>query len=569
MASRATGNRSGADLRESDQLEGLLEIGRGLVSHLDLESTLSSLLEVARELTGARFAAVGTLDGDRRELEHFLTSAGDRRGREAIDELARSRGLLELLVGHPTPLRLDDIGDHAAAAGFLAVHPEMTPFLGVPIIIRGEALGTFYLTESPAGTFNEKDERSVIALAGWAAVAIENARLYDAAERHRKDLGQAVRGLEATVAIARAIGVETQLDRVLEMIVERARALIEARAMVILLAEGDDLVLAARAGEVDEACLGRRVPLAGSVFERVLRREALEQVLDPFEGAVPELAELCKSSALVVPLRYRGRDVGLMVAVAAPEQSGGFRAEHAGLLDSVAVSASIAVWTARTAEDGRARRGLQAAEAERTRWARELHDGTLQGLGALQISLAAARSTVDPSLRDQVLAQAEDQATEEISQLRALITDLRPVALDELGIAAALEALVDRSRRASGIQIEISTDFGFEAGRTASRHVPELETAIYRIIQEALGNAVKHAGATRIDVSVRDLDDRVELIVTDDGRGFDVQSSRTGFGLTGMRERVELERGTLRVISRPGEGTRVEVMLPARRRPMA
>ena len=527
------------------------------------------MLELARELTGARFAAVGILDRERSELERFLTSGTDRREREAIGEALRGRGILGLLSGRPQPLRLDNIGDHPASLGLPAAHRRMTTFLGVPIIVHGEAQGVIYLTEKAGGPFQSEDERSVIALAGWAAVAIENARLHEAAERDRRDLGHAVRGLEATVAIARAIGAETQLDRVLELIVERGRAMIEARAMVILLVDGDELVLAARAGEAGVECLGRRVPRSGSVFDRVASQGAPAYVTDPFDGADVGLAELPVSNALVVPLRYRGRGVGTMVAFSAPEQPGGFRAEQVQLLDSVATSAAIAVWTARTVEDDRARRSLQAAEAERTRWARELHDGTLQGLGSLQISLASARHTADPGLRDRVLAQAADQATEEIAQLRALITDLRPVALDELGIAAALEALVDRARRMSGLEIKISTDFDLEAGRAAQRHVPELETAIYRIVQEALSNAVKHAGATRVEVTVRERDDRVDLIVEDDGRGFDLQSQRTGFGLIGMQERVELEHGTLRVTSEPGEGTRAEVTLPVRRRPSA
>lgn len=551
---------------QSDRLERLLEIALSLVSSLDLEGTLSRLVEVARELTGAGYAAVGVLDGSRRELERFITSGIDQRGREVIGDLPQGRGVLGLLIERPELLRLADIGDHAASYGFPPGHPQMTTFLGVPIVIRGEVWGNLYLTEKSGGPFDEEDEESVRALAGWAAVAIDNARLHEAAERDRADLAHAVRSLEATVAIARAVGGETQLDRALELIVERGRSLIEARAMVVLLVEGDELVLAARSGAAGAGYVGRRVALAGSAFERSLREGRLEHVTDPFGGADPKFTDLRAASALLVPLRYRGRSVGVLVGFAAPEQTGGFRAEQAELLDSVAVSAAIAVSTARTVEDGRAHRGLQAAEAERSRWARELHDGTLQGLGGLQISLASARRTADPAVRDRVLGQAAEQATEEIAQLRALITDLRPVALDELGVAAALEALADRTQRVSGLRIRISTDFDFEAGRASSRHVPELETAIYRIVQQALSNAVQHAGARRVDVSVRDLDGHVVLMVEDDGRGFDVQSQRTGFGLIGMQERVELEHGTLRVTSEPGEGTRAEATLPVRRR---
>lgn len=565
MTGRGPDQDGTADRREHPRLERVPELGRSLVTNLDLEALLAQLLDVARELTGARFAAVGVLDRDRRELDRFITSGIDRAGRDAIGALPRGRGILGLLIERPEPLRLDRIDEHPASFGFPAGHPPMESFLGVPIMIGGEAWGNLYLTEKADGPFDADDEQSVTALAGWAAIAIENARLHEAAERDREDLGHAVRGLEATVAIARAIGGETKLDRVLELIVERGLTLIGARATLVLLKQDEELMIAARAGSVSAERLGRRVPLAGSVFERVLREGTPAHVDDPFAAADPGLADLRSTRALVVPLRYRGRSIGIMVAFAATEPGGRFRPEQAELLESVAVSAAIAVWTAQNVEDDRARRSLQAAEAERTRWARELHDGTLQGLGALQISLATARRTPDPVLRDRVLTQAAEQATEEIAQLRALITDLRPVALDELGIAAALEALVDRTGRMSGLQIRIATDF--TAGRTIERHVPELETAIYRLVQEALSNAVKHAGAGRIDVTVSDRDDFVRLVVEDDGRGFDVRApTGGGFGLTGMHERVALEHGTLRVVSRPGEGTRAEATLPARRR---
>jgi signal transduction histidine kinase len=432
-------------------------------------------------------------------------------------------------------------------------------------VIRDRTCGAFCMTRS-GEPFSAEDERTVVALASWAAVAIQNVRLHEASERHRRHLGHAVRGLEATVSIARAIDGETQLDRVLGLIAERGRALIEARGMVIVLAEGDDMVFSACAGDVGAAYLGRRVSLGGSVIARVLASGEVERVTDPFGASDPDDPGTLGSEALVVPLRHRGRAFGTMVAFAPFGQPDGFHAEQAELLGSVAASAAVAVWTARTVEDDRARRGLQAAEAERTRWARELHDGTLQGLGALQISVASARRVSDPAVRDRVLAQAAEQATHEIAQLRALITDLRPAALDDLGIEAALEALIDRSRRASGLEIDMVADFTLEAGRVAERHLPEVETAIYRIIQEALTNAVRHAGATRIHVKVREHEGRVEILVEDDGRGFEVQARRGGFGLVGMRERVELERGTLQVTSRPGDGTRVEVTLPLRRR---
>src|SRR3954453_3835184 len=126
----------------------------------------------------------------------------------------------------------------------------MRGFLGVPILIRGEAWGNLYLTEKADGDFDQDDEDAVVVLADWAAIAIENPPLYRTVDPRRAELERAVRGFEATATIARAVGGETDLDRVLELIVKRGRALVEARDVLILLAEGDDLRVAADAGRL-------------------------------------------------------------------------------------------------------------------------------------------------------------------------------------------------------------------------------------------------------------------------------------------------------------------------------
>src|SRR4029077_2458207 len=155
-------------------------------------------------------------------------------------------------------------GQHPKSYGFPIGHPPMQSFLCVPLVIRGEAWGNLYLTEKAQGEFDESDEDAILALAGWAAIAIENARLHQS-ERDRRDaLERAIRGLEATTEIARAVGGETQLDRVLELIVKRGRALVEARGMVILLTDGADLVITAVAGQVDASLVGTRLAIAES-----------------------------------------------------------------------------------------------------------------------------------------------------------------------------------------------------------------------------------------------------------------------------------------------------------------
>ena len=232
------------------QLARLLAVGRALVSELDLESVLNQVLETARDLTSARYAALGILDERKAELERFLTVGLDDETRRTIGPLPRGHGVLGELIRNPQPLRLPDVTEHARSYGFPPGHPPMTTFLGVPVSVRGEAYGNLYLTDKAGGEeFTDSDEQLVVVLSEWAAVAIDNARLYESVARRRAELERVVRGLEATSAISRAVGFETELQRVLELIVKRGRAMSEARSFLVVLEQDDSFCVEAAAGE--------------------------------------------------------------------------------------------------------------------------------------------------------------------------------------------------------------------------------------------------------------------------------------------------------------------------------
>jgi signal transduction histidine kinase len=206
-----------------------------------------------------------------------------------------------------------------------------------------------------------------------------------------------------------------------------------------------------------------------------------------------------------------------------------------------------------------------ATEDERRRWARELHDETLQGLGALRLSLAAARRAADPEAWRAALDDGVAQLDTEIASLRGIISDVRPASLDELGTGAAVDALADRFR-SRGIDVALRIDLDYEAGRTETRHDDKLETALYRITQEAMTNAFKHSGAESLSIEITETDDHIDVRVRDEGRGYDPSEHTGGFGLLGMRERVQLLGGRLTVDTAPGAGTAVMARLPTRRR---
>lgn len=547
---------------DENRLRVLIEASRAVVAERELEAVFDRLLQAARHVTGARYAALGVLDEDRKRLADFITVGIDEDRRHEIGDLPRGRGVLGLLISAPAPLRLTDVGSHPRSYGFPQGHPPMHSFLGVPILLRNEVWGILYLTEKEGGPFDEADEESAVVLAAWAAIAIENARLHRRGEERRSELGRSVEALQATTEIARAVGGETQLDRVLELIAKRSRALVEARGLAILLLDGEELVIAAAAGEIPLEAVGSRVAVGGSVAGRVTTTGRSERITDLGNSLRFALGDLGVEAVagLFVPLRFRGGTLGVLEAFdrfEGPE----FSAQDEALLQGAAASAATAVATAQSVERDRLRRSLQAAEEERRRWARELHDDTLQALGGLRVLLSSARRTEDPNVFRQAIDTAVRQIGEEIAGLRALITELRPASLDELGLGSAVDALVERMRLVHGLQIETTFDLDRESGRTTQRLDPELETAVYRIIQESLTNAARHARADRVDVSVIQRGGEVNLTIADDGQGFDEDVPSEGFGLTGMRERVALANGRLELSSSP-EGTVVTVSVP-------
>lgn len=552
---------------DAHRLQRLIDVGRSLVSELEVETALHRLLDAAREITGARYAALGVLDEDRKTLRRFLTVGIDEATHREIGDLPRGRGVLGVLISDPEPLRLAHVGDHPRSYGFPAGHPPMDSFLGVPVLIRGEAYGNLYLADKDGGEeFTDDDERAAVVLADWTAIAVDNARLFERESERRFELERAVMGLEATTAIARAVGGETDLERILELIVKRGRALVEARAMIILLQEGEELRVVAASGELDGDVLGIRVPVEGSVSGGVLqtgRAERLDNISERLRSPLDEAIQA--HTGLFVPLVFRGHALGVLATFDRLGKGPEFGSEDEQILLAFAASAATAVATAQQVAAQTLRGSIESSERERARWARELHDETLQDLAALKVGLTAARRSGDPETLNQAVDQAVAQVDEAVRELRSLITELRPASLDQLGVQPAVEALAERLGALTDIEIELDIDLAYDRGRVATRHHPELESTVYRVVQETLNNVVKHAAATRAVVMISDDETALELTVRDDGRGFDAGAPAAGFGLVGMRERVALLGGSLTLDSTPEKGTTVRVVLPVRR----
>src|SRR6185437_10984104 len=297
----------GTELR----LRALFDATVALSAELSLESLLQKIVETAAGLTGARYAALGVIDESGLALERFVTTGIDAEMRREIGELPHGRGILGVLIREARPLRLHDLGDDPRSIGFPPNHPPMRSFLGVPILLRGVVYGNLYLTEKSGGDFTAEDEELVTLLASQAAVAIENARLYESATRWSRQL-------ESLHEVVRSVVEETELDSLLELICRRLRELIGARLALIALPVGDaELQVAAVDGEGEAAfgLYGHRLTREHSKVGRVLERRhsaRVDSVLDDPEIDQDEARRMGVRTGLYVPLIAGSRAIGIV-----------------------------------------------------------------------------------------------------------------------------------------------------------------------------------------------------------------------------------------------------------------
>jgi signal transduction histidine kinase len=363
----------------------------------------------------------------------------------------------------------------------------------------------------------------------------------------------------------------------LRLMADRGLALLDASSLLMVIEERGELRVAAASGESRPRL--RIVPVEGSALG-ALYQEGKPVALDRPRGQDAALLHelgIEARAVLVEPLNMEGHGGGLVIAL---RRDAGFRGPDREALSAFAASVAQRLAAERSVEIERLRYGMEARERERTRWAREIHDETVQGLGALRLKLANARDLdTDRGSASEALSSAVDAVLEglgdEIDGLRHLITELRPAALDDLGLAAALEALARRAQAIDGLDVQTEIDLGPE--HDPQRLDPELESTIYRVVQEALTNVSRHAEASRAVVSVTERDGVVRAAVTDDGKGLP-EADRLGprgdgleggFGMSGMRERAELVGGELELVPAPGQGTVMRLTVPLAGRPAA
>jgi signal transduction histidine kinase len=567
--------------RASERLWTLVETGVSLSSELHLDVVLSNIVDAARRVIGARYGALGVIDKERGGLSSFVYLGITEEERARIGRLPIGRGILGALIDDPRPIRLERIGDDARSVGFPENHPVMNSFLGVPVIARGQVFGNLYLTEKiDGGPFTEEDERLAIALASQAGIAVDNARLYGSMLSSEAAARRRLRELEVVQEIGSALLIELDHTRVLRMIAFESLELMGATTAYVSMPEDDGSTMRVRvaagrgAGTIEGMSVAREgtfTDYAMQSLETVLVADALA---DP-RATAPVANALNAHSMIVAPLVERRRAVGCLVLLD-PEPDH-FTSDDVFVVRRIAALGSLALRNAKLIANERDRAQMEAdlqeshlreqlqtdtlqaviraQEDERARVARELHDSAGQALTSILLSLKLIEQLDSVEGMRERLADLREVTSSTAAEVRRIARELRPSVLDDLGLEAALARFCSELAERTGVATELNVDLPGRLGR-------EIETVTYRVVQEAVTNALKSAYPTRLQISLTAEEGVFHVTVVDDGRGFDPDTVESGLGLRGMRERAELVGGKLDIRSTPGAGTTIELTIP-------
>jgi signal transduction histidine kinase len=538
------------DQRFQDLVDANVVVG----SEASLDDVLQRTVEMAASLVVARYAALGVLDRTGSHLERLITTGIDDATRAEIGDLPSDHGVLRLLLREARPVRVADVTKERHFIGFPLGHPIMRSFLGVPILVRGVVYGDLYLAEKEEGEFTEEDQEIVTLLAAQAGITIEKVQIYEGATRW-------IRQLEALDELSHDVLEERgNVSRLLELAARRLRELVRARTVLISVPRpSGNLRVVAADGEIAEL-LGYDVP-SESKDAKVLDRRKSERIDSLLED--PEVDQVLAHrvggvAGLFVPLISQGKAIGTISAFNKNGRDPRFTDDDLRLAESLAARAAVVIHLSERVARETVDAILEAEEVERSRIARELHDETGSALTAVLLGLAAIDATTTLSEAHQASTALRETARSALENVGRLAFALRPSALDEFGLAAALNDLSSGLQKQGGPKVKLEIDLPAGARLPAN-----IETAIFRITQEALTNVVKHSRAETVQVTFRRRKRSVSLVVADDGRGFSrTQILGGGLGLVGMRERVASIKGTLDIESQDGTGTRLTVEIP-------
>ena len=528
-------DRADDALAAQGRLRGLLRANALVAGELSLPVVLRQIVAAARDLVGARYAALGVLGRDG-ELEQFVHAGMDEELVGRIGELPRGRGILGLLIRKPVPLRLADLSGHPASAGFPPGHPPMTGFLGVPVRIGEEVFGNLYLTErSRGGEFTAEDEQLAIALATAAGAAIANARRFAESEQRRRWLNASAE-LAPLLLSGAAVQPPTLITRL-------AAAAADADFATLAVPHGaDQVIVTGVTGELAAGMMNQIEALADSLAGQAIRTGKPSLVTGDGRQAAAATLGTGTGPLIIVPLATGEQVRGALLlgrVAARPGYTGTDLDMAAAFADHAAMTMELA--QARTDQ-------ITLAQAEdHDRIASDLHDHVIQDLFAFGMRLQGHAARTDPATAERVNGYA-DTVDEIIKKIRTSIFGLHQPRAVPAGLPARVMEIVE----------EHTAQLGFTAGiRFAGPLDPGPDEAlahdILAVTREALSNCARHAHATAATISLVLQDGLITLDVTDNGRGLGTPARSSG--LSSMRRRAERNGGTFQLTTPAHGGT--------------
>lgn len=546
-----------------DRLAALYLASLELVSDLSLDTLLERIVQLARDLAVAHYAALGVMD-ENGDLIQFIPVGMTEEQIKRIGRLPVGHGLLGMMSKQRRPVRIPNIAEHPDSIGFPPNHPEMRSFLGVPLLQGDRVLGQIYLTDKiDFYEFTEQDERVLETLAAFAAIAITNARLYEVLLRRDTELRQRNEDLNLLNDIAAALTSSLEIDEILEKTLDLVMSYMDVEAGEIFLCEEDEKVLrlALHRGRFvenlsdmerfrfGEGYVGKVAATGKPMVSSNLRQD--------MQYLRPAVLEAGFQSIACIPLAAGGKVVGVMEAAMLRTQQFDERELH--LLTAIGTWAGITIENARLSRQSRRLAVLE----ERERIGMDLHDGIIQSIYGVGLALDYARIalTEDPTPAIPKIEQSITALNEIIRDLRSYILDLRPRRFHGDDLKAGLQRLVDEFQVNSNTRALL---LGAEDGLVDFPAVNA--TALFHICQEALANIAKHAHANTAQVHLWTARERVLLEVSDDGQGFDVRKTTLtlGHGLSNMQVRARKVGGDVEFTSVPGQGSTVLAWVPRR-----
>lgn len=538
-------SRTSEVLTARDGLRKLLSANKSILGELSLPSVLTRVIEAAADLVGARYGALGVIGPDGR-LEQFIhvgIPAGDV---AAIGLLPKGRGLLGALIAHPEPIRLSDLGADPRSSGFPAHHPPMKSFLGVPIKLRDEVYGNLYLTESRAGEFTEDDTELVVSLAGTAAIAIENARLF-AETRRRQDW------LQASTEITRRLLTSSDHDA-LRDIAEQVKIMADADLVTVVLPSDEPgyLRTAVATGQNEHQLTGQTYPMEGTLSLaailsgdpiRITSAQQADNLSVFVAGTVPV------GPVIALPLTGSGRPRGALLAARLVGRPVFSLAE----LDMAATFAGHAAVALELADARQAQDRLNLLE-ERDRIARDLHDHVIQRLFAAGLTVQSVLSGPSTTAAER-LSRVVDDIDDTIRQIRTSIFALQRSSDEQVSVRGRLLQTIDEV--ADMLQQAPQIRF---AGPIDTIVRTELVGDLVAVLRESLTNVARHADAPSVDVDVAVVGPDLVVDVTDTGVGMGLSHRRSG--LDNLRQRAERRGGRFLIEPAPERGTHLQWTVP-------